>query len=83
MNPLVQTRIAGPADDLIDNLTFNPKGIKAMLLFEDLARERRRDAERAARELRLVRGLSAVRRWERLSAWAARRARRVSDRDLV
>jgi hypothetical protein len=85
MNPLMETRMSGPADDLITDLmlTPSPKGTKAMLLFEDLARERRREAERAARQHRLVRQLSAVRRWERVSAWAARRAQRASDRDLV
>ena len=85
MNPLLEARMSGPADDLITNLmiTPSPKGTKAMLLHEDLARERRREAERVAREHRLVRHLSAVRRWERVSAWAARRAQRASDRDLV
>ena len=85
MNPLLEARTPGPADDLITDLMLTPssKGTKAMLLHEDLARERRREAERVARQHRLVRHLSAVRRWERVSAWAARRARRASDRDLV
>jgi hypothetical protein len=85
MNPIVETRMSGPADDLITNLMLapSPKGTKAMLLIEDLARERRREAEQAARQLRLVRRLTVVRRWERISAWAARRAQRAADRDLV
>lgn len=83
MNPMLETRTAGPIDDLIDNLMLSSKGTKAMLLFEDLARERRREAERAARQSRLARNLSVVRRWERVSEWAARRAQRASDRDLV
>ena len=85
MNPLLEARMSGPATDLITNLmlTPSPKGTKAMLLHEDLARERMREAERAARQHRLVRHVSAVRRWERVSAWAARRAERAADRDLV
>jgi putative heme iron utilization protein len=85
MNPLLEARKPGPVADLITNLmlTPNPKGTKAMLLYEDLARERMREAERAARQHRLVRHVSAVRRWERVSAWAARRAERAADRDLV
>jgi len=77
--------MSGPATDLITNLmlTPSPKGTKAMLLHEDLARERMREAERAARQHRLVRRVSSVRRWERVSAWAARRAERAADRDLV
>ena len=85
MNPLLEARMSGPATDLITNLmlTPSPKGTKAMLLYEDLARERMREAERAARQHRLVRHLSAVRRWERISSWASRRAQRAADRDLV
>lgn len=84
MIPLVEARMSGP-DDLITSLmrTTDPEGTKAMLLYEDLARERRREAEQAARHYRLVRRVSAVRRWERVSAWAARRAQRAADRDLV
>jgi putative heme iron utilization protein len=85
MNPLVEARTTGPLAELITNLmlTPSPKGTKAMLLYEDLARERRHEAERVARQHRLVRHVSAVRRWERLAAWAARRAERAADRDLV
>lgn len=56
-----------------------PKGIKTMLLYEDLARERMREAERVAREQHLVRRLSAAKRWQRVAAWAARRAKRATD----
>jgi len=85
MNPLMEARKPGPADDLITTLmlTPSPKGTKAMLLYEDLARERMREAHRAARQFRMARGLSTVRRWQRVSAWAARRAARAADRDLV
>lgn len=85
MNPLMTTPVPGPARDLIDELTLNasPKGNKAMLLYEDLARERMREAERVARESNLVRHVRVARRWERLSVWAARRAQRALDRDLV
>jgi len=57
-----------------------PKGIDTMLLYENLARERMREAEQDAAEQRLGRRLSSARRWERLSAWAARRARHARDR---
>jgi hypothetical protein len=56
-----------------------PEGTKTMLLYENLARERMRQAERDAAEQRLVRRLNAAKRWERLSAWAARRAKRAED----
>jgi hypothetical protein len=60
-------------------LAPGPKGTKEMLIYEDLARERRREAERQAQHQRLIRNLNAVRRWERLAAWAARRALRASE----
>jgi len=56
-----------------------PEGTKTMLLYENLARERMREAERDAAEQRLGRRLSSARRWERLSAWAARRAKRAQN----
>jgi hypothetical protein len=56
-----------------------PEGTKRMLLYENLARERMREAEQDAAEQRLVRRLSSVKRWERLSAWAAQRAKRAED----
>ena len=56
-----------------------PEGTKTMLLYENLARERMREAEQEAAEQRLGRRLSSARRWERLSAWAARRAKRAQD----
>lgn len=56
-----------------------PEGTKTMLLYENLARERMREAEQDAAEQRLVRRLNAAKRWERLSAWAARRAKRAQD----
>ena len=59
------------------NDTF-PKGSKSMLLYERLARERMREAEQVAQQ-HLVRRLNSARRWERLSAWAARRANRAQE----
>lgn len=56
-----------------------PKETKTMLLYETLARERMREAEQDAAEQRLVRRLNAAKRWERLAAWAARRAKRAQD----
>lgn len=59
--------------------TANTLGVSTMLLYEDLARARMREAEQAARELRLVRRLTAAKRWNRVSKWAARRAARASS----
>jgi hypothetical protein len=71
---------------VIDSTTANytmtdlrPNGDMSMLIYESLARERMREAEQAADHARLVRRLSSARRWERLSAWAAGRARRAND----
>ncbi|GLZ41643.1 hypothetical protein [Actinokineospora sp. NBRC 105648] len=60
-------------------LTFKPEGSPQMLLYENLARSRMREAEQAARAHRLVRLLSAAKRWERVSSWASRRADRVTS----
>ena len=73
MNPAVFDQLNARVNDI------RPKGSKTMLIYESLARERMREAEQAAREYRLVRRLSSVRRWERLSAWAARRAQRANE----
>jgi hypothetical protein len=83
MNPLMDVRMPHPVHDLLtDSIAPSSKGTKEMLIYEDLARERRRDAERYAKQARLVSAVNAVRRWERISAWAARRAQRAADRDL-
>nr|CEL21095.1 hypothetical protein [Kibdelosporangium sp. MJ126-NF4] len=50
-----------------------------MLLYEDLARSRMREAEQAASKLRLVRRLTAAKRWNRVSNWAAKRATRITS----
>jgi hypothetical protein len=50
-------------------------GVREMLLYEELARERRRVAEETARRQRLVRRAVAGRRW----AWLARYAERRAD----
>jgi len=55
------------------------EGTKTMLLYENLARERMREAEQNAAEQRLVRRLNSAKRWQRLSRWAARRAKRAQD----
>lgn len=73
MNP---QRVDQPTSHL-DLVT--PKGTKTMLMYENLARERMREAEQDAAEQRLVRRLNSAKRWERLSAWAARRAKRAQD----
>lgn len=62
----------------ITDFTAIPKGDNTMLLYEDLARSRMREAEQAASKLRLVRRLTAAKRWNRVSKWAAQRADRVT-----
>jgi len=44
---MTQHRVSHLAYELLDELTIttSPKGTKAMLLYEDLARERMREAE--------------------------------------
>jgi hypothetical protein len=49
-----------------------------MLMHEALARARMQEAEQAAQHYRLARRVAAARRWQRLSAWAARRAAQIS-----
>jgi|tagenome__1003787_1003787.scaffolds.fasta_scaffold20607907_2 hypothetical protein len=69
-------------DPMTDTELMNdrrPNRSKSMLIYENLARERMREAEQAANHARLVRRLSKAKRWDRLSAWAARRARRAND----
>jgi hypothetical protein len=69
-------------DPMTDTELMNdrrPNRSKSMLIYENLARERMREAEQAANHARLVRRLSSAKRWDRLSAWAARRARRAND----
>jgi hypothetical protein len=67
-------------DQLIDPMTdLRPNRSTSMLIYENLARERMREAEQDAHHARLVRRLSSAKRWERLSAWAARRATRAND----
>ncbi|WP_199442572.1 hypothetical protein [Umezawaea beigongshangensis] len=55
-----------------------PRGLNPMLLEENLARDRMRDAESFAEAQRLARRLVSARRWRRLSGWAAKRAAAVS-----
>jgi hypothetical protein len=70
--------------ELIDQSTdqpnfVSPKGSQTMLIYENLARERMREAEQDAAEQRLVRRLNSAKRWERLATWTARRAKRAED----
>jgi hypothetical protein len=73
MNPQHGDRPINPLD------LVAPKGTKTMLLHENLARERMREAEQEAAQQRLVRRLNAAKRWERLAQWATRRAKRAQD----
>ena len=59
--------------------TATPMGVDTMLLYEDLARSRMLEAEQAASTLRLVRRLTAAKRWNRVSSWAAKRADRIAS----
>lgn len=54
---------------------------KRMLMYEELARARIRDAHRFAARERLATRLCAARRWRRLANWADNRAR-ISARAL-
>jgi hypothetical protein len=54
-------------------------GVGTMLLNEDLARIRMREAEQAASQQRLIRRLTAAKRWNRVSNWAAKRASRIES----
>jgi hypothetical protein len=65
-------------NSLTDYTTIS-KGTNTMLLYEDLARSRMREAEQAASKLRLVRRLTAAKRWNRVSNWAAKRASRIAS----
>jgi hypothetical protein len=59
--------------------TAVPKGVNTMLLYEDLARARMLEAEQAASKLRLIRRLTAAKRWNRVSNWAAKRAAKAAS----
>jgi hypothetical protein len=51
-----------------------------MLGHDVLARDRMRDDQRRARQVRLARRLAAARRWQRLARYTDRRARRAIER---
>ena len=61
------------------NHTANSMGVSSMLIYEDLARARMLEAEQAATKLRLIRRLTAAKRWNRVSNWAAKRAARITS----
>jgi hypothetical protein len=75
----MNTPVIDPIHDLMTT-NVHPKGSQTMLIYENLARERMREAEQAASHARLVRRLNSAKRWDRLTAWAARHARRAHDR---
>jgi hypothetical protein len=76
MNPAVSEPMTSN-ELMTTNLRMN--GNESMLMYESLARERMREAEQAANHSRLVRRVSSARRWERVSAWAAKRAQRAQE----
>lgn len=53
------------------------RGVRQMLFYEALARERIREAEEEARRARIVRRLVVRRRWAWLARYAAERAERA------
>ncbi len=75
----MNTTVTTPMTDAELMTDFRQSGSKSMLMYESLARERMREAEQVADHARLVRRLSSAKRWQRLSAWAARRAQRAND----
>ena len=75
----MNTAVIDPMTETELMTDLRPNRSKSMLIYENLARERMREAEQAANHARLVRRLSSARRWERLSAWAARRAKCAND----
>ncbi|WP_156365344.1 MULTISPECIES: hypothetical protein [Sciscionella] len=50
-----------------------------MLIYEDMSRIRMREDQRVAAEQRTANRMLAIRRWERLAGWAAKRAAKVRD----
>jgi hypothetical protein len=64
-----------PAHDV--RTRADARGNAMLLMNEALARSRQQEAEESAREHRLARRLTAGRRWDRLAAYAARRAARA------
>ncbi|MCE3550734.1 hypothetical protein LWC33_04600 [Pseudonocardia sp. RS11V-5] len=64
-----------PAPDVRPHV--DAQGTAMLVMNEALARSRQQEAEEAAREHRLARQLTAGRRWDRLAAYAARRAARA------
>jgi hypothetical protein len=75
----MNTQTIDPMTDTTLMTDLRPDGNTSMLIYESLARERRLEAERVANHARLVRRLSSARRWQRLSAWTARRAKHAND----
>ncbi len=64
--------------------TSRPTGLrtketKRMLIYEDMSRIRMREDQRVAAEQRTANRMLAIRRWERLAGWAAKRAAKVRD----
>lgn len=81
MTSFIQYQATGARADTAVARTDNPiilhtgsKEAGAMLLYEDLARARMREAEQEAARRRLANQLASARRWRRLAAWARRHA---------
>ena len=55
------------------------KEIKRMLLYEDMSRIRMREDQHTAATHRAANRMLAIRRWERIAGWAAKRAARLGE----
>lgn len=55
------------------------KEIKRMLLYEDMSRARMREDRHTAATHRAANRMLAIRRWERIAGWAAKRAARLRE----
>ena len=59
---------------------FTSKEINQMLMYEDLARARMREAEQDAARRRLARRVVSIQRWRRLEKWVHRHVRAAEAR---
>lgn len=70
---------AAEATPKIADQNLSIKDTKKMLLYEDMSRVRMREDQRLAASHRQADRVLAVRRWERIAGWAAKRAARLRD----
>lgn len=75
-----------PAREPAQNVAREPrleghrtKEIKRMLLYEDMSRIRMHEDQHTAATHRAANRMLAIRRWERIAGWAAKRAARLRE----